>query len=113
MPRAKRHPSPSFTPLLASTVVVAPSHPTNATVGDVNDADVLPHTMKFGLLGALMVAVVGAGGTIGSTFLLNAAIDESVKLVSPPPPQPRCAHRRNTIRTYDAAPTHNTHSACV
>jgi len=98
--RDRRHPSPSFKPLLASTTVVG-NLPTNATIGDVTNEDVLPHTMRFGLIGALMVAVVGAGGTVGSTFLLNAAFEESLKLVSPPPPQPRCAHPRTCTRTHE------------
>ena len=89
---SRRDASPTVQPLLAATTVVGNfdksralhayqsnrAFNTNATVGDVTED--LPVTMRFGLLGALIVAIVGAGGTVGSVFLLEAALAEKVKL---------------------------------
>ena len=88
MPRGARDSSPSFKPLLATRIVGGPSY--GATVGDV--VDDLPTTMRFGTLGAIFVLLIGGVGTVGASLLAAEAFKEVDRLVSPPPPQPRCAH---------------------
>ena len=87
MPKTGVNTSPSFTPLLATRVVGGAS--TGATIGDV--VEDFPTTMRFGLLGAFFVALIGTGGTVGASFLAAEAFKEIDVLISPPPPQPRCA----------------------
>ena len=76
-------PSPSFKPLLATKPIE-----TGTIIGDVNDEDMLPHRMRFGVIGSLVVAVIGVGGAIGATWMLDHAINEARSLTSPPPPSP-------------------------
>jgi hypothetical protein len=93
---------PTIQPLLAATTVTGAKsralnayaermNATGATVGDA-EREPLPQLMRFGLVGAILTALVGAGGTVGSTFLAGAAFDEAQNRIRPPP----CAQTRQT-----------------
>ena len=81
----------SASPLLATHTFPRLPSATGAVVGDVKTT---ASPMRFGLLSAVVTALVAVGSTTGATFLAVNAVDEMQKLVSPPPPSPRYAHNR-------------------
>jgi hypothetical protein len=101
MPGPKRRDtSPTVQPLLAYKVISstparaqalhvysAQLSATGNTVGDAERGGA-PLTMRFGIVGAVLTAIVGAGGTVGMGFLMDRAFDEAVTKIRPPPPSP-------------------------
>lgn len=96
----RRDASPTVQPLLATRVVAsAPAKAqalrvysaqraaTGETVGDAERSSA-PITMRFGIVGAVLTAVLGAGGTVGMSFLFDQAMNEAVLKIRPPPPSP-------------------------
>jgi hypothetical protein len=97
----------STSPLLATHTFPKLPAATGAVVGDVKTT---ASPMRFGLLSAVVTALVAGGSTTGAMFLAVNAVDEMQKLVSPPPPSPRYAHSRKHPHLRDS---HSQHSPCV
>ena len=62
------------------------SVPTGETIGDVETGS--PEKQNFGILGAAFVLLLGTIFTGGASVLGVYAIEESMILTSPPPPEP-------------------------